>query len=96
MTVTKDEVAHTAKLSKLWMNDAELEIYTTQLNDVLNYMKILDSVDTDGVLETNQVTGLVNVMREDVAEDYPLEKRQKLLAGVPVMKQGYVVVPHSL
>lgn len=96
MSVTKEEVAHVAKLAKLRITDEELGEYTEQFNEVLEYMKVLDQVQTGSVEATNQVTGLQNVMREDLAEDYPKEKREKLLREVPVVKEGYVVVPASI
>lgn len=96
MTVSQNQVAHTAKLAKLRLQSHELEEYTSQLNDVLDYMKILEQVNTDDVEATNQVTGLKNVMRKDKAEDYPADKRAKLLREVPLLKEGYVVVPNTI
>lgn len=96
MSVTKEEVSHVAKLAKLQLSEKEIAEYTEQFNDVLDYMKVLDQAETEMVAETNQVTGLKNVMREDLPEDYPEEGRKKLLREVPVVKEGYVVVPDTI
>jgi len=96
MSVTQAQVAHVAKLAKLQLNPHELENYTDQFNDVLDYMKVLDKIDTTQVLATNQVTGLESVLREDEFEDYPQENREKLMREVPVTKNGYVVVPDPI
>lgn len=96
MTITQTQVAHVARLAKLQLSLKELEDYTGQFNDVLDYMKVLDQVDTEQVTATNQVTGLQSVLREDVFEDYPKEKREKLMREVPVVQDGYVVVPDPI
>jgi aspartyl-tRNA(Asn)/glutamyl-tRNA(Gln) amidotransferase subunit C len=55
-----------AKLARLELSDEEVEKFSGQLSDVLNYVEILNKVDTKDVEETSQVTGLVNVFRKDV------------------------------
>ena len=45
-----------------------MELYAEQLSAILGYVGELQSVDTDNVKITSQVTGLANVMREDKVE----------------------------
>jgi aspartyl-tRNA(Asn)/glutamyl-tRNA(Gln) amidotransferase subunit C len=63
--LTKDEVRHVAKLARLALREDEVEKFTTQLTKVLDYVEILKEVNTDGVPETSQVTGLQNVLEKD-------------------------------
>lgn len=63
--LTDDQVRHIAKLARVKLNEEEVPVFSKQLSDVLDYMTILDEVDTEGVTETSQVTGLLNVMEED-------------------------------
>lgn len=66
MQLTTDQVRHIAKLARLGVTDDEVKKLSTQLTNILQYVEILSEVDTEHVAPTNQVTGLANVMREDV------------------------------
>lgn len=66
MELSQEQVRHIAKLARLDLRDEEVKKFSTQLTNILQYIEILDEVDTSAVLATNQVTGLSNVMREDV------------------------------
>ena len=80
MTLTSDEVRHIAQLARLKLSDAEVEKFGTQLTDILQWIDMLNEVDTDGVEETSQVTGLENVVREDeVRPEGELPGRDELL-----------------
>lgn len=65
----KIDVKHVAKLANLPLQNEEIEKFEKQLSAILNYFKKLESVDTSNVKETSQVTGLENVMREDVSKE---------------------------
>ncbi len=63
--ITQDEIRHIAKLAKLNLSNEEVEKFTNQLGSVLDFFTQLNEVDTDGIEETSQVTGLVNITRKD-------------------------------
>lgn len=63
--LSEEQVRHIAKLARIKLTDEEVERFGGQLSKVLDYMEILQEVDTDGVAETSQVTGLVNVTDAD-------------------------------
>lgn len=77
--LSNEEVKHIAKLARLKLTDNEVERLGKQISGVLEYVNILAEVDTDGVPETSQVTGLKNVMQEDVVSKSPAS-REELLA----------------
>ena len=64
--LTEDQVRHISKLARIRLTDAEVKKFSKQLSGVLDYMDILNEVDTKNIVETSQVTGLKNVMEEDV------------------------------
>jgi aspartyl/glutamyl-tRNA(Asn/Gln) amidotransferase C subunit len=64
--LTEEQIRHIAKLGRIALTDEEVERYTTQLSDVLDYMEILNELKTDDVEGTNQVTGLENVLDADI------------------------------
>lgn len=69
-TLSRDDILKLAQLARLQLSDAEVVEYTQELSQILQYVEQLSSVDVSALQPTNQVTGLVNVMREDVIKDY--------------------------
>lgn len=63
--ITEEQVRHIAKLARLSVSDEEVAKFSGQLSSVFEYMEILKEVNTDGVEETSQVTGLQNVSEKD-------------------------------
>lgn len=68
MSLTKQQIQDIANLARLDVNEQELERYSTQLSDVVDYISKLKEVDITDIEPTAQVTGLESVMREDVIE----------------------------
>ena len=89
--ISKESVAHVAGLAKLAFTDAELQQYTNQLDEILNMVAQLETVDTTDVPVTTQSIHLENVMREDVAHNDT--KIADLLANVPTKKGTLIQVP---
>jgi aspartyl-tRNA(Asn)/glutamyl-tRNA(Gln) amidotransferase subunit C len=83
MKLSTEEIEDIARLARLELSEAEKTMYAEQLSAVLDYMKILDEVDTTNVEETTQVTGLMDVTREDDVEVISEEQRKNLLASFP-------------
>ncbi len=71
--LTHDQVRHIAKLAKINLSDADVERLAPQLSGILDYFAVLQEVDTDGVAETSQVTGLESVTRPDVIKITKIE-----------------------
>ena len=90
MKLSKEEIEAIAALARLELTEEEKAKYSEQLSAVLSYMDILNEVNTDGVEETTQVTGLTNVIREDVVVEIPEEERAALLSSFPD-SDGYLL-----
>lgn len=78
-----EQIEKIALLARLDLNEEEKKKYADQLSAIFDFVKTLDEVDVEGVAETCQVTGLENVMREDVVEACSEETRQKLIKSFP-------------
>lgn len=94
--LSKEDVLAVAKLSRLELNESELEKFQKQLENVLKLFEEVQEIDVDGVAETSQVTGLRNVVREDVAkcdEDLRPCGAEKLLKNTPIRNGDNIVVP---
>lgn len=83
MTLETKDIQHIAKLARLHLTQEETEQYASELSVVFDYFAMLDEVDVTGVEETTQVTGLTNVVREDVAKVASLALRADLLEAFP-------------
>ena len=69
MSVTKNDVKYIAKLSKLEFKEDELDEYTSQLNQILEYVDKLNELDTENVEPLSHPVEGENVFREDELKD---------------------------
>ena len=88
--LTKKELVHLFDLSRLKLAEGEVDEYSAQLSEILNYVSQLSSLELDEVEETNQVTGLVNVFDKDKIREGL--SHESVMSQVPVKKDGYVMV----
>ncbi|MCF7831210.1 Asp-tRNA(Asn)/Glu-tRNA(Gln) amidotransferase subunit GatC [Candidatus Gracilibacteria bacterium] len=72
--ITKKEVEHISKLAKIDISSKDLDMFTKQLGDILEFFKKLEKAKTGHVQETSQVTGLENVSRPDEIEMSDIEE----------------------
>jgi len=89
--INREQVQHVAELAKLEFTDDQLDALTPQLDDIIGLFESLSEVDTDGVEATSSVTDQINVMREDVADNWG--QSQALLKNAPDAARGYIKVP---
>jgi len=91
MKISKEEVEHVALLARLHLSDEEKEMYTGQLNSILEYAGMLNSLDTSGVEPTAHVLPLKNVFREDSTQE--CIDRELALLNAPQKGEGTFKVP---
>ena len=89
--VNREEVLKIASLAKLSLTEEEVEKYTSQFNDILDYMHQLNELDTENVEPLSHVLELTNVMRKDVEESSL--KRKEVLKNAPESDSDYFIVP---
>jgi len=92
--ITANDVEHVAKLSRLYLSEEEKENYTQTLNSILEYMEILNRVDTCEVEPTAHVLPLKNVFREDKL--HKCLDRELALANAPEEEDGCFKVPRII
>jgi len=83
MKLTPQEIEDIAKLARLELTSKEKKKYAEELSVVLDYIEMLNEVDTDGVEETSQVTGLEDVVREDEVNECSEETKKKIIDQFP-------------
>lgn len=68
MKISAEEIKKIALLSRLNIEDDQIEEVGKQLNDILAYMDLLNQVDITDVAPTAHAVSMRNVMRDDVPQ----------------------------
>jgi aspartyl-tRNA(Asn)/glutamyl-tRNA(Gln) amidotransferase subunit C len=92
--ITRDDVAHVARLARLTLTDDELDTFTGQLAAVLEHVADVEALDVDGVPPTAHPHPLVNVVRPDVVA--PSLDRDEVLRAAPSVEDHQFRVPPIL
>ena len=92
---SKETIDHISKLALIDLSEEEKERLSKELDDILNYFKKLDELDTSTVKPTTHpIDGLKNVFREDI----PWESlsNEEALRNAKHKKDGYFKAPRIL
>lgn len=91
MDIAPELVAHIARLSMLELDGEEARETAAELQRVLDYMAVLDRLDTEPM---RPVSPVKNVLREDTPA--PSMDRDELLAAAPAADGGTFLVPRAV
>ena len=105
--ISRDDVAHLARLARLTLTDGELDSFAGQLDAILAHVGAIQAVDVTGVEATDnplaqragaqrpgESAGYVNVTRPDVVA--PSLTQDQALAAAPNAVDGRFAVPRIL
>jgi aspartyl-tRNA(Asn)/glutamyl-tRNA(Gln) amidotransferase subunit C len=93
-TISRDEVAHLARLARLAVTEQELDKFAGQLGVILEAVAKVTEVASENVPPTSHAVPLTNVFREDVVR--PGLTQQQALAAAPAAEDGRFRVPRIL
>lgn len=94
MSVTLKDVEYVANLARLQLSDEEAKQLVKDMNQILEYMELLNKVDTDNVEPLEHVIEISSEFRKDIAE-VPLD-RERALKNAPDANHGYFRVPRVI
>jgi aspartyl-tRNA(Asn)/glutamyl-tRNA(Gln) amidotransferase subunit C len=94
MPITRDEVAHLARLSRLALADDELDHLAAQLDVIISAVARVQEVTAEGIPPTSHALPLSNVSRPD--EVVPCLGAQAALAAAPAVEEQRFRVPRIL
>ena len=94
MALTAQDVASLAKLARIELTDAELEVLAPQLDVILESVARVSEVAAQDIPPTSHALPLTNVFRAD--ELRPCLPRDQVLAGAPAAEQMRFRVPRIL
>jgi len=90
------DIQHIAKLANLFIDADQQDIFASQLTAILAFVSKLQEISTENVEPTAQVTGLVNVYREDVIDESRMLSQKDALRNAKATHNGFFVVPAVL
>lgn len=89
--INREDVRHVADLARLELTDAEVDSFTRQLDSVLEYVELLNKLDTESVEPTSFLSPEHDPLRSDtVGASLP---REKTLMNGPDVTKGSFAVP---
>lgn len=92
--ISLTDLEHIAKLARISLTETEKNTFLPQVESVLEYLDVLDRVDTTGIEATYRVNEQSNVLREDVvSESLPQSVALSTATGT---KDGYFVVTNTI
>jgi aspartyl/glutamyl-tRNA(Asn/Gln) amidotransferase C subunit len=68
--MTKDQIIRLVSLARLNLPKTTEEKFLGWLSETLDFVKVLDGIDTSNVTPTAQVSGLENIFRQDFVRSY--------------------------
>ena len=92
--ISRDEVAHLARLSRLALTDAELEEFTGQIDGIIQHVQAVQQVAADYVEPMSHPSSMSGVMREDVVK--PTLTAEEALDQAPSVEEQRFEVPQIL
>lgn len=92
--ISREEVAHLAKLARLAVTDQELDVFAGQLDDILDAVAKVSEVAAEDIPPTSHAVPLTNVFRAD--EPVPSLTAEEALSGAPEVEQQRFAVPRIL
>jgi len=94
VSITRDEVSHLARLSRLALTDAELDHFAEQLDVIIAAVAKVQEVAAVDIPPTTHAAELSNVFRADVVE--PCLGADVVLSQAPAAEQERFRVPRIL
>jgi len=94
LKIGKETVRYAAKLASIRLEDREEERYAAELLKILDYFRLLDELDTEGIESAASPIPSNGFLRED--EIQPSLHRPLILDNAPQVEEGCYRVPRVL
>jgi aspartyl-tRNA(Asn)/glutamyl-tRNA(Gln) amidotransferase subunit C len=92
--ITREEVAHLAKLARLALTPDELDHYAAQLDVIIGAVARVSEAVSGDIAPTSHPIPLTNVFRDDVVA--PSLTNEEALSGAPAKEDERFRVPRIL
>ena len=89
--VSKEELLHIAELSDLKIDESEIDKYQKNLDDILEYTKVISKIDSDNLEETIGANDNFNAFRKDEVVDF--DNKEGILKNAPSIEREMFNLP---
>ncbi len=91
-TLSVLDIDRIARLAHIPLSEDQAKELVGEVGVTVTYVSQLSAVSTEGVVETSQVTGLENVLREDEIDTTRMFTQEEALANAKRTYNGFFVV----
>jgi len=92
--ITKEQVEHIAWLARIKLTEEEKEKFTVMFNDILNYFRKIDEIETGNIEYTSYSIQIKNVMRDDLVR--PSLSPEEALKNAPKKEKNFIKAPRMV
>lgn len=92
--ISDETIEYVGILAKLELSPEEKEAARKDMAEMLDYIDMLNNLDTSGVEPMSHIFPVNNVFREDVVRNG--DSREEILANAPAVKDGSFKVPKTV
>lgn len=92
--ISDETIEYVGILAKLELSEQEKEDAKKDMGRMLDYIDMLNQLDTSSVEPMSHIFPVTNVFREDVVTNG--DDRENILANAPEEKDGQFVVPKTV
>ena len=89
--VSKEELLHIANLADLNIADDEVDKYLKNLDDILNYVEVIQKAPIDDLSETFMANESANVFRKDEVIDF--KNKEGIMNNAPELENNMFKIP---
>ena len=94
MKITTEMVDYVSELSRLSLPEAEKAEMAEKLEQIIDYVEILNRLDTEGVEPMSHTFPVKNVLREDEVVDFG--HHAELMGNAPAHDESSFLVPKTV
>lgn len=94
MQITNELVSYVANLSRIRLDENEINEMQSQMSEIVNYMDILNQLDTENIEPLSHIFNITNVMRDDEVRDS--YEREEILKNAPAHTEEAFIVPKTV
>ena len=91
MKINKNTTIKIAKLSRIKIDESEIDEFSTQLSSIINWVEQLNEVNTDNVEPLSNVSMSNLPLREDI--EIAINNSEDILSNAPEKLENYFIVP---
>ena len=94
MKVSREEIMHIANLARLNLSEEEIQRYTNDMEDILNFANTINNINTENIGESIAASNNVNVFRKDEVKEF--EDKEMLMKNAMEVEDGMFHLPSVL